>query len=264
MTYLTELAAICNRLITLEQATVQQVLDDEFWHLGTNIDRVQMLIYSAIPDPDDDLRLRLEAAINDVKLDVNLNHNRSNLADHVTRLRLLIHEATERDASKERRGSRRNSRRLSNTRVFIVHGHDNEMKEATARFVEKIGLEAIVLHEKADRGMAVFEKLEEHSDVGFAIVLLSPDDVGYRKTDGTGCARPRARQNVILELGYFIGKLGRDRVVALLRKNGGEIEEPSDYKGILYKSFDSPDWRTEIAREMRECGLDIDLNRLAY
>ena len=121
-------------------------------------------------------------------------------------------------------------------RVFVVHGHDNEMKQAVARTVERLGLEAIILNEQPNHGRMLIEKIEHYSDVGFAVVLLSPDDTGYLNACGLEAARVRARQNVILELGYFAGKLGRERVMALHR---GGIEFPSDYDGVLYMPYDS-------------------------
>lgn len=123
----------------------------------------------------------------------------------------------------------------SSNRVFVVHGHDNEMKQAVARTVERLGLEAVILHERPNRGQTIIEKIECYADVGFAVVLLSPDDIGYSNTAGPDAAIPRARQNVILELGYFAGKLGRERVVALHR---GDMELPSDYDGVLYTRYD--------------------------
>src|SRR5579862_3818105 len=98
-------------------------------------------------------------------------------------------------------------------KVFIVHGHDNEMKIAVARALEKLGLESVILHERPDQGKTVIEKFIANSDVGFAVILLSGDDLAYPKTGKPKRARPRARQNVILELGFFVGKLGRERVL---------------------------------------------------
>jgi hypothetical protein len=118
-------------------------------------------------------------------------------------------------------------------KVFIVHGRDEAPREAVARFLEKLGFEAIILHEQANKGRTVIEKVEAHGDVGFAVVLLTPDDEGCTKGEEPG---PRARQNVILELGYFIGRLGRERVCALKR---GEVEIPSDFGGVVYEPFDS-------------------------
>jgi predicted nucleotide-binding protein len=144
--------------------------------------------------------------------------------------------------------------------VFVVHGHDNEMKLAVAWTVKKLGLEPVILHEQPDRGQAIIEKIERHSDVGFAVVSLSPDDIGYLEGKGPDAARPRARQNVIFELGYFAGKLGRANVVALYR---GEIELPSDYDGVLYTRYDgdSGAWRNRLVLELQESGYD-SANRL--
>lgn len=146
-------------------------------------------------------------------------------------------------------------------RVFVVHGHDNEMKQAVARTVERLGLEAVILHEKPNRGQTLIEKIERYSDVDFAVVLLSPDDVGYAVNDGQEAASPRARQNVILELGYFAGKLGRESVVALHR---GSIEFPSDYDGVLYTPYDgdSGAWRSELVAELRESGYEVSADNL--
>lgn len=113
--------------------------------------------------------------------------------------------------------------------IFVVHGHDNEAKQAVARVIEKLNLHAVILHEKPDRGKTVIEKFEHHSNVGFAVVLLTPDDIGYPK-DTPSEAKPRARQNVVLELGYFIGILGRSNVCPLLK---GDVEIPNDYRRSL-------------------------------
>jgi hypothetical protein len=94
-------------------------------------------------------------------------------------------------------------------KAFIVHGRDDGAREAVARYVEKLGFEAIILHEQANQGRTIIEKIEAHRDVGFAVVLLTPDDVGSIKGEAL---QPRARQNVLLELGYFVGRLGRSRV----------------------------------------------------
>lgn len=144
--------------------------------------------------------------------------------------------------------------------VFIVHGHDNEAKETVARFVEKSGIEATILHERTNRGKTIPEKFEEHAGkAGFAIILLTPDDVGKSK-DETDEFKLRARQNVILELGYFWGKLGRDRLCVLYKEG---IELPSDIHGIVYVPMNNPDeWQLKLAKEMKQAGLPIDLNKL--
>ncbi len=146
--------------------------------------------------------------------------------------------------------------------IFVVHGHDNEMKLAVARTIEQLGLKPIILHEQPDKGFTVIEKFFNYSDVGFAVVLLSPDDMGYAKTSVPDKARPRARQNVVLELGFFLGKLGRNRVLALHR-TVPNFEMPSDYAGVIYKPFDDAGaWRFELAKELNALDYNVDANKL--
>lgn len=141
--------------------------------------------------------------------------------------------------------------------IFVVHGRDEAVKQTIARYLEKLELHPIILHEQADKGRTIIQKFEDHSYVGFAIVLLTPDDEGSLK--GSGGLKPRARQNVILELGYFIGKLGRARVCAL---KSDCVEEPSDLHGVLYVPFDAGGaWRLTLARELKAAGIEIDMNR---
>ena len=127
--------------------------------------------------------------------------------------------------------------------VFVVHGHDEGARETVARFLERLDFEVIILHERASRGRTVIEKVEAHGDIGFAVVLLTPDDVGCGKG---GTPVPRARQNVLLELGYFVGRLGRNRVCALKR---GELEIPSDFEGIVYVTLDDAGaWKQSLGQ----------------
>lgn len=143
-------------------------------------------------------------------------------------------------------------------KVFIVHGHDEGARESVARFIEKLGIVPIILHEQVNAGRTVIEKLEHNADVDFAVVLLTPDDVGT-VASATDNLNPRARQNVILELGYFAGKLGRSRVCALHK---GSVELPSDVLGVVYVSMDSAGgWRLLLAKELREAGFEVDLNQ---
>jgi predicted nucleotide-binding protein len=144
-------------------------------------------------------------------------------------------------------------------RVFLVHGHDPAPKEATARFLEKLGLEPIILHEQPNGGRTVIEKFEAYSDVSFAVVLMTPDDVG-----AANAARDkllsRARQNVILELGYFTGRLGRSKVCALFKR---DIEIPSDIHGVLFLELDDGGaWKLKLANELVQAGLKPDLQAL--
>lgn len=143
-------------------------------------------------------------------------------------------------------------------KIFVVHGHDSQIKESVARFLERIGLEPIILHEQPNSGLTVPEKLEAFSAVGFAVILLTPDDVGGLAIEPDKL-KPRARQNVILELGYFLGKLSRRRVCALYKN----VEIPSDYQGVLYVEYDGAGgWRTKLAQELVEAGFSINLDAL--
>lgn len=147
-------------------------------------------------------------------------------------------------------------------RIFIVHGHDEAMKQAVARTVEKMGFETIILHEKPSEGRTIIEKFTDYSDVSFAIVLLSPDDVAYPKDQSPKEAKLRARQNVIFELGFFIGKLGRNRVLVLYQEEKN-FEMPSDYSGVLYTPYDdSGRWQFDLVKELKACGYDVDANKL--
>jgi predicted nucleotide-binding protein len=147
--------------------------------------------------------------------------------------------------------------------IFVVHGHDNEMKHAVDLTLRKLDLKPIILHEQPDKGKTIIEKfMDNANEASFAIVLLSPDDMAYPKGESPDNARPRARQNVVLELGFFIGKLGRKRVVALYRE-GDNFEMPSDISGVLYKLYDAAGhWPYDVAKELRACGYDADSNKL--
>ena len=150
--------------------------------------------------------------------------------------------------------------RFGTRRVFVVHGHDDETKETVARYLTKLDLEPVILHERPNQGRTVIEKFEAHADVDFAVVLFTPDDVGYPAASPEKAA-PRARQNVVLELGFFMAALGRQHVCVLYR---GDVEVPSDYAGVLYLQLDDAGaWKSQLAREMKGVGIDIDLNNVA-
>lgn len=143
---------------------------------------------------------------------------------------------------------------VAKKKVFIVHGRDMGTRETVARFLEKLGLEVTILDEQADASKTIIEKFEEYSAVAYAVVLLTPDDVGGLRHDSV--LSPRARQNVILEMGFFLGRLGRDRVSVLLK---GDVEEPSDIHGIVYNRMDEGDgWVLKLARNLHHAGIPID------
>lgn len=148
---------------------------------------------------------------------------------------------------------------ISGNDIFIVHGHDDGLKNEVARFLESLGLKPIILHEQSSSGDTIIEKIERYTNVGFGIVLYTPCDKG-------GLAKEpldlnfRARQNVVFEHGYLIGKLGRKNVIAL---NKSKVEKPNDISGVIYISYDSNGpWKTEIAKELDASGYSIDFNKL--
>lgn len=147
---------------------------------------------------------------------------------------------------------------LSN-KIFIVHGHDELLKNQTESLLRGFGLEPIILHQKPDEGLTIIEKLEKHSNVGYAFILLTPDDTGYPNTEASKPENERkielrARQNVIFEFGYFAGKLQRNRVCCLYKEG---VELPTDLDGIIYK---------KVHKNVSEVGLDIakELKAIGY
>jgi predicted nucleotide-binding protein len=172
-------------------------------------------------------------------------------------LKELEENSTQKDAEVDKSGSA-----LAKTnKIFVVHGHDEEMKQHVARIVMTLKLHPVILHEQANAGKTIIEKFEHNADVGFAVVLLSPDDMAFTSGGDAKRATPRARQNVILELGYFVGKLGRDRVFTL--KRGETLEVPSDFNGVVYTTYDlAGSWRFELVRELIVAGYDVDANDL--
>lgn len=143
--------------------------------------------------------------------------------------------------------------------VFIVHGHDEEAKAKTARFVTKLGFNPIILHEQVSSSKTVIEKIEKYTDVGFGIILYTPCDIGA-KNEQSPKYQNRARQNVVFEHGFLIGKIGRENVCALVKS---EVETPNDISGVIYVKMDNDDaWEMKIAKEMRSSGYDVDLNKL--
>lgn len=151
------------------------------------------------------------------------------------------------------------SRSFDPKKVFIVHGHNESVKQSVARTLESVGLTPIILAEQPDKGRTVIEKFEkEGNDVGFAVVLLTADDKGRKNKART--MQSRARQNVVFEMGYFMALLGRERVMLLLQEG---VEEPSDLKGIVYtKLYKDGAWKYRLVKELREQGYNVSANSL--
>lgn len=193
--------------------------------------------------------------------DANLNTHNTTVREKISRLesvkgRLPLYQEliTRQDTTSI--GSNKNISPNSKM-VFIVHGTNEVYKDQLARFLEKLELNVIILHERPNKGQTIMEKLEDYSSVSFAIILITADDVG-RPVIGSGDLLHRARQNVIFELGYFIGKLGRERVCALYEKG---TELPSDFNGVVYIPIENNTWKLQIAREIQAAGMNIDLNK---
>jgi len=148
--------------------------------------------------------------------------------------------------------------KITNNAVFIVHGHDEEMKKAVEEYIKELKLEPVILHKQPNKNRTIIEKFEAHSDVGFAVGLLSPDDWYRRARARKGSSLRCPRQNVILETGFFIGKLGRHRVMLLVKKRG-TLEYPSDYNGVLYTPYDDAgEWKKALALELHHANYKID------
>lgn len=144
--------------------------------------------------------------------------------------------------------------------VFVVHGHDEELKQSVARTIERLGLDSVILHEKPNKGRTIIEKFDDYSKVGFAVVLLSADDVARAKEGEDDSYR--ARQNVIFELGFFLGRLGRERVAAIYCPYE-KFEMPSDYSGVLFIEYDADgSWRYKLAKELKACGYVINVDAI--
>jgi len=172
-------------------------------------------------------------------------------------IRSLEDDIADREGGGQAANSPPPARRPLTSKVFIVHGHAGEPREAVARFLGRLGLETVILHEQTNQGKTIIEKFEAHADVDFAIVLLTPDDVGG---PAGGEQHTRARLNVILELGYFIGRLTRAKVCAL---RVGDLELPSDILGIAWTPFDPHGaWQIALAKELKDAGYNIDLNKI--
>lgn len=143
--------------------------------------------------------------------------------------------------------------------VFIVHGHDEIAKIKTAKFIQTIGLNPIILHEQANLGNTIIEKIEENSNVGFGLILYTACDIGASIKESKNL-KNRARQNVVFEHGFLIGKIGRKNVCALVK---GEIDTPNDISGIVYVKMDDDDaWFLKIAKELVNAGYSIQLENL--
>lgn len=202
---------------------------NEYWKLIESLD----LSPSALPREAARLAMYLHAAV-----------------DALRERRLRAHKPRARRPLRVARGKDRAGR------VFVVHGQDPSFRREAVETLRSLDVEPVVLAEEDNRGAVLIEKFEGRSDVSAAIVLVSADDEGRRAGEKGARLAPRARQNVVWEWGYFVGKLGRGRVVVLLK---GDVELPSDLHGIVYVRVDeSQEWRRVLARELRRAGVPVN------
>ena len=150
----------------------------------------------------------------------------------------------------------------NNKKIFVVYGHDEIARTQVEALLRRWDLDPIILDQQASGGQTIIEKLEEYgSDVGYAIVLATPDDEGKAKAETT--YKSRVRQNVVLELGMFLAKLGRKRV-AILLKEATDFEKPSDIQGLVYIPFQDrvDEVSISLIRELTRQGYKIDATRI--
>lgn len=150
----------------------------------------------------------------------------------------------------------------SNRKIFVVYGHDEIARTQLEALLRRWDLEPIILDQQASAGQTIIEKLEEYiADVGYAIVLATPDDEGKAKSESV--TKSRVRQNVVLELGMFLAKLGRERV-AILLKEATDFERPSDIQGLIYIPFQNKvdEVSLNLIRELSRQGYTIDPSRI--
>ncbi|MDG1153612.1 MAG: nucleotide-binding protein [Alphaproteobacteria bacterium] len=160
------------------------------------------------------------------------------------------------DISMDQTSDFTNQQQSPNKKIFIVHGHDTALKSEVARFLEKGDLEPIILDEQKNNGKTIIEKFEAHTNqCSYAIILLTKDDIGGENHTSLN---KRARQNVIYEMGYFMGKLGRNKVAIIIDEG---IEEPSDIKGISY--IESKNWKFKLLKELQESNFPINFDKIA-
>jgi hypothetical protein len=142
---------------------------------------------------------------------------------------------------------------FNTSQVFIVHGHDDIAKLDMSAFISSLGLQPIILHQQASSGRTIIEKIEHYSNVGFGVVLYTPCDTGSKAGELTG--NYRARQNVVFEHGFLIGKLSRARVSAVVK---GLVETPNDISGVVYTLMDNEgQWKQQLLVELRYAGYQV-------
>ena len=156
----------------------------------------------------------------------------------------------------------RMNNQVRSNKIFVIHGHDNEMKSDVTQTLQKLDLDPIILHEKPNSEQTLIEKTSDYAHVSFAVVLLSPDYLAYPEEKTPEEAKYRAKQNVIFELGYFLGRLGKQNVIAIYHKKK-DFEIPNNYNGVLWIEYKTG-WYFELIRELQAANFDVDANKLGW
>ncbi len=149
-----------------------------------------------------------------------------------------------------------------NRRVFVISGSDEEMKKAVTKALTKLWLTPIVLCEEPGHGKKIVDQSADYADVNFVVVLLSPDEYAYAKTDEHSKRKLRPQQDVIFELGFVLGKLGKDKVMVLFRESD-TFEVPTIFASLKVTAFDDRDsWKLALLRELASSGYVVDGDRI--
>lgn len=147
-------------------------------------------------------------------------------------------------------------------RIFVAHGSDDEMKQATVGALGKLGLAPVLMREQPSQGRKIVEAFADYADVSFAVVLLSPDDFVYSKDDAPAKRKLRPAHDVVFELGFFLGRLGKDNVLVFYRELEN-FEALTDFEGVRFTAFDDRDsWKLSLIRELTACGYSVDADKL--
>jgi predicted nucleotide-binding protein len=208
------------------------------------------------PTPTSDVSRQTAASSIDGGRDIsNLGPILRSVSERLSSLEHAVHELASRSGEEQ-------NQPVYTRDVFIVHGHDGDLKNDLARFLERLGFNPIILHEQPDRGLTIPQKLSlESSRVGYAFILHTPDDEGRNIATST-TLEARSRQNVVFEHGMFVGKFSASRVCAIVREG---VEIPSDLSGVIYKRIPKGAGITSIAleliKELREAGYVVDANK---
>ncbi len=172
-----------------------------------------------------------------------------------------LEEMEEEEERQTRRARENREGDPDNRDIFVVHGRDDGAKDAVARCLERLGFNPIILKEKPNLGRVLIEKFEQNAmDIIYAVIILTPDDIGGLADTPHEHLEQRARQNVIFEIGFFVGAIQRARVCVLLK---GHMPFPSDIEGIAWIPLDDRGaWQLLLANEIAESGIKVDLNKL--